>query len=171
MTARTQKRRASLLKPRFRRFSAEADDYGRHPLDSTKLELHPATRREVPADDPWLSPQKAEAVRALLIQIEFAQDHETMYRKLAEADSEELDVRGFCEDAELTERQLEAVLMIAEGWAVADIALRLGISQRAVSFRLYYGRMKLVRHIPPLGLVSAKHSEKVYNGEGEVSLV
>ena len=144
MTARTQKRRASLLKARFRRFSAQADDYGRHPLDSTKLELHPATRREVPADDPWLSPWKSAIYIECLLRIEAALAH-TSVSELPEVD---FDLRGFCEDAKLTGRQTEVVVMAGEGWDQRSIADWLGIKQSTVWQHLHQGRHKLAGWLP-----------------------
>lgn len=144
MTARTQRRRAGLLKPRFRRFSAQADDYGRHRLDSMKLELHPATRRDVPADDPWLSPWKSAIYVECLLRIEAALAH-TSVSELPELD---WDLRGFCADAQLTERQTEVVCMAGEGWTQRRIAEWLEISQPTVFEHLRHGRSKLAGWLP-----------------------
>lgn len=163
MTTRTHRRMKGLLPPRRPR---TVTTYGVHLLDGTRGEYaldREQKHREAIADDPWLSPEKSEAVQALLVLIEFAQAHTY---STAYTPADDLDVRGFCEDAGLTAKQLEVVLMVGEGWAIGAIAIQLGITRQAVSLRLHYGRRKLVRQVLPLD----RHLQKAYCGGDELHL-
>lgn len=143
--------------------------YAVHLLDGSREEYalnREQRHREAAADDPWLSPEKSEAVRALLVLIEFAQAH--TYSTTHTPDND-FDFRAFCEDAKLTERQTEAVCLVGEGWGIAAIATMLGISRQAVSYRLHYGRAKLVRQVLPLGVVD-KHLQGAYLFGDELTL-
>ena len=163
MTTRYHRRIKGLLPPRRPR---TITSYGVHALDGTRIEYaigREQKHREATADDPWLSPSKSEAIRALLILIEFAQAHTYLDSYTSDND---LDLRGFCELAQLTERQTEAVCMVGEGWGIGAIALQLGISRQAVSLRLHYGRRKLVRLTLPVDT----HLQKLYCVGDELSL-
>lgn len=119
MTKRAHQRRSGLLAPRRpKRGRADDSDYGRHVLDSTRSELHPPTRRAVmvsateiragvPADDPFMHPDKSEAFRILRSIVD-----------VAEAEGDELVENAMwelCEAAGLTVAELEAVVMHADG--------------------------------------------------------
>lgn len=148
----TRHHRRGLLPPRRQRTDAR---YGVHALDGTREEYalgagpndRSVFHREATPDDPWLSPEKSEAVRALLVLIEFAQAH-TYYD--GHTPDEDYDLRGFCEDAKLTERQTEVVCMVGEGWGIMAISRRLGLSHPTVIQHLASGRGKLVRLVLPM---------------------
>jgi predicted DNA-binding protein (UPF0251 family) len=127
--------------------------------DESGAPVH-ARRRESAPDDPWLSPEKSEAVRALLVLIEFAQSHtySTAYMP-----DEDLDLGELFRDAGLTASQLEVASMIAEGWGIGAIAERIGISRQAVSKHLARARRKLIR----LALPVTKRLQKLYCGGDE----
>jgi len=131
---------------RFRtdtRYSVDQLDGSRQEYGIDREQRH----REAAPDDPWLSPAKSEAIRALLVLIEFAQAH-TYYD--GHTPDNDLDLRGFCEDAKLTERQTEVVCLVGEGWGIMAIARQLGLSHPTVIQHLATGRAKLVRQIPPM---------------------
>src|SRR5207302_7590237 len=115
-------------------------DYGRHPLDNTRFELHQRYHRDVSADDPWLSPQKSEAIQALLLYVESAQVYQPPQFAASE---EDLDLEIFCKDAQLTERQTQVLLMTGDGLGVVEIARVLDISHPTVIQHLHYARHKL----------------------------
>ena len=164
MTKRFHRRVAGMLPPRrFRtdtRYSVDQLDGSRQEYGIDREQRH----REAAPDDPWLSPAKSEAIRALLVLIEFAQAH-TYYD--GHTPDNDYDLREFCELAGLTEKQTEAACLIGEGWGVAAIAEMLEISRQAVSLRLHYGRRKLVRLTLPVDT----HLQKVYLGGDELSLM
>lgn len=118
-------------------------------LDNSRLDILPRYRRDGAPDDPWLSPSRSEAVRALLILINAAA--RLVDPSLGQA--EEPDLEAICRDAGLTDCQTEAVLMAGEGWSVVMIARFLEISHQAVSLRLHNGRRKLLRQVPPLDVM------------------
>ena len=105
----------------------------------------PRYHRDASPDDPWLSPTRSEAVRALLVFIQAAQHSPDCE---APPDGSELDLEAFCLDAELEEPETEVVLLAAEGWVQRQIAEWLGFSQATVSRRLSTARHKLAGHLP-----------------------
>jgi DNA-directed RNA polymerase specialized sigma24 family protein len=162
----TSKHRRGLLRPRRQR---TITTYGVHALDNLREEVMPRYHRDASVDDPWLNPSKSEAVRALLVLIAHAMAH------TPQADSQndiDLDLRLFCVDAKLTDRQMEVVLMVAEGWGILTIASWLGISRQAVSRHLSLGRGKLARQVPPIDPYYRKEFPKqlpkAYCGGGEL---
>jgi DNA-binding NarL/FixJ family response regulator len=112
-------------------------------LDNSRDEILPRYHREAAADDPWLSPLKSEAVMALTILIAHAQSH-----TLNTTTATNLDLRGFCEDAELTERQTEVVVLTGEGWSQRAIGAWLHISQPVVCRHLSIARHALAGRLP-----------------------
>jgi DNA-binding CsgD family transcriptional regulator len=137
---------AGLLAPRR---AKTVTTYGVHALDGTResyaLEQW-QKHREAEGDDPWLSPFKSEAVKALLVTIAGAQAHGLGPEK----PPDELDIRGLAEDAGCTEKQVEVFMFTCAGWRQGDIARELGISRTSVWRRLDTARRKLVRVVPPL---------------------
>ena len=128
--------------------------YGVHPLDGTQEEYavdRYQTHREASADDPWLSPFKSEAVRALLVTIGAAQAHSLR----PERTPDELDIRGLAEDAGCTDRQADVFMLTVVGRRQREIASVLGISQPCVSRQLEIARRKMVRLAPPLEVLRA----------------
>src|SRR6185312_5457997 len=104
--------------------------------------------------------------RALLVLIEFAQAHTYLD---SQTPDNELDLRGFCEDAKLTERQTEVVLMVGEGWGIMAISRELGISHPTVIQHLATGRAKLIRQAPPMDtydVLEWRHVEHAQIGVG-----
>jgi|SRR6185437_14125022 len=118
--------------------------YGVHVLDNTREEIMPPEHRHACADDPWLSPARSEAVRALLILIASAQANTPVDEPLEAS----WDLRGFCEDAELEPPEVDVVVLAGEGWTQRRIADWLGFSQATVCRRLSTGRHKLVGWLP-----------------------
>jgi len=141
----TAKHRRGLYRPK--QISAD-NRYGVDLLDNSREEILPRYERDAAGDDPWLAPEKSEAVRALLILIESAETHQS-----DQIQESELDLRAFCEDAELSPRQAEVVMLAGEGWRVGAIASWLKISHQAVSLYLRNGRWKLSRRIPPMDIL------------------
>jgi DNA-binding CsgD family transcriptional regulator len=126
--------------------------YGVHALDGTR-ESYALEReqkhREAEGDDPWLSPFKSEAVKALLVTIGAAQAHGLEPEK----PPDELDIRGLAEDAGCTKRQVEVFMLTCAGRRQCDIARELGISSTGVWRHLDTARRKLVRVVPPLDVL------------------
>jgi predicted DNA-binding protein (UPF0251 family) len=116
-------------------------------LDDTLEEVRPATHREAARDDPWLSPQKSEAIRALLVFINGAQAHNYTLDVVYDTD---LDVEGFCQDAELTPRQTEVICLTVDGLSQRAIGAELHLSQSTVWQHLSTGRHKLAGRLPHL---------------------
>lgn len=138
----TKHRRRGLLPPRRPRTITTY----RGGLDSSREEILPRFHREAAADDPWLSPMKSEAVRALMLLIAGAAAHTSVDKP----DPAEVDLQDVFRDAGLTERQLEVASLTAEGWTVTAIASWLGIKHQTVSQHLHYGRRKLIRQVLPV---------------------
>jgi len=113
-------------------------------LDNECLEILPRYHREAAADDPWLAPEKSEAVRALLILIAGAQPHSLIDEPLELA----WDLRGFCEDAELSPGETDVLVLAGDGWNQSQIASWLEVNQATVSRRLSTGRAKLAGWLP-----------------------
>ena len=118
--------------------------YGVHTLDNVREEILPRYHRDACVDDPWLSPTRSEAVRALLVLIAAAQAHTAVDEPVESA----WDLRAFCEDAELEAPETDVVVLAGEGWTQRRIAEWLGFSQATVSRRLSTGRHKLVGYLP-----------------------
>lgn len=164
MTTRHRRTMAGLLPPRRQR---TVTTYAVHVLDGSREEYalnREQRHREAAADDPWLSPEKSEAVRALLVLIEFAQAHTY---STAHTPDNDFDLRWFCEAGKLTDRQTEIVLMVGEGWGMGAIAEKLEISRQAVSMHLHRGRGRLVRLVLPVD----EWLQKVYCVGDELSLL
>lgn len=163
--ARHRPHRHGLLPPKRPR---TITTYGVHPLDNTREEYtleRWQSHREAPADDPWLAPAKSEAVRALTILIAAAANHTLLVNSVGDND---LDLRGFCEDAELTEHQTEVIVLAGEGWTQRAIADWLDISQASVWRHLHSGRRSLIGRLPVLvGKVLANLNQEVYSVGGE----
>src|SRR6267142_3706972 len=128
--------------------------YGVHVLDNSREEVMPRYHRDANVDDPWLGPNKSEAVRALLILLAGAQAHvpdtpEVKWRLTATSQSD-LDMRWFLDDAKLTEKQIEVLMLTGEGRTVREIAKFLGVNRMTVGEHLRKGRHKLIRQIPPI---------------------
>jgi ATP/maltotriose-dependent transcriptional regulator MalT len=138
---------AGLLPPRRPR---TVTTYAVHLLDGSREDYalnREQRHREAAPDDPWLSPEKSEAIRALLVLIEFAQAHTYSTAHIPDND---YDLKGFCEDAKLTERQTEVICMIGEGWGIMAISRQLGLSHPTVIQHLRTGRGKLLRLVLPM---------------------
>jgi DNA-binding NarL/FixJ family response regulator len=136
---------AGLMAPRRPRTIAT---YGVHALDGTREEYavnQYQAHRAANADDPWLSPFKSEAVKALLVIIGAAQAHGLKPEKPAD----ELDIRGLAEDAGCTARQVDVFMLTCAGCTQRTIAAAVGICQASVSRELDTARRKLVRVVPP----------------------
>jgi len=142
MTRRFHRR---IFAPKRLRPWAVDSDYGRHPLDAQKLEVMPHFHRDCGGDDPWMSPEKSEAIQALLIHVESAQVHAPLFSVSADSG---LDLEAFCQDAELTERQTQVVLMVGEGLGVREIARALELHHSTVAQHLAFGRHKLAGFLP-----------------------
>lgn len=149
MTARHH--RDGLLAPRRPR---TITTYGVHVLDNTREEYAlgdagpkpdlSVYQRDAAADDPWLSPEKSAIFIECLMRIEAAAAH-TPVSELPEL---EWDLRGFCEDAKLTERQTEVIVLAGEGWSQRAIGEWLHIAQPTVWEHLRSGRSKLAGWLP-----------------------
>ena len=165
----TRHRRLGLLPPRRPK---TITSYGVHALDGTRTEYaldREQKHREAEADDPWLSPSKSEAIRALLVLIEFAQANSYYDGHTPDPDDNDYDLEGFCRDAELTERQTAVVLMVGQGWGIMAISRELGLSHPTVIQHLRTGRAKLVRQTLPMdtyGVVEWQHVELALTGIG-----
>ncbi len=120
-------------------------DYGRHALDNTRLEVQPRYHRDAAADDVWLAPTRSEALQALLIYVLAAQHSPSLSEP---ANDSGLDLEAFCQDAELTERQIQVVLMAGEGLGVREIGRTLKLHHSTVAQHLAYGRHKLAGWLP-----------------------
>jgi DNA-binding NarL/FixJ family response regulator len=129
------------MAPRLQRTIAT---YGVHQLDNTREELLPRVHREAAADDPWLSPLKSVVVIECQLKIDWAARN-TSTAVNTEVD---FDLRGFCQDAELTERQTDVIVLTGEGWSQRAIADWLEISQPAVCKHLSIGRSRLAGWLP-----------------------
>lgn len=114
-------------------------------LDNSRQDILPRYRRDGAPDDPWLSPTRSEAVRALLLYVQAATHSPDCE---APPDGSELDLEAFCRDAELDESETEVVSLAAEGWVQRQIAEWLGFSQATVCRRLTTGRRKLAGWLP-----------------------
>jgi hypothetical protein len=106
-----------------------------------------ARRRECAPDDPYLSPHASEAIRALLVFINGTQAHNYTLDVAYDTD---VDVQGFCVDAELTERQTAVICLTVDGWSQREIGAQLEISQKTVWEHLRTGRRRLIGRLPLL---------------------
>src|SRR5579864_2278918 len=129
MTKKAQQRRKGLLAPRRpKRWRAIESDYGRHVLDSKLGELHPRSRRDVPADDPFVHPNKSQLLRNLQVLLTAA-----LARAGAlNSDDDFPDYSALAEEANLTLSEYEAVAMTIDGWEREDIAKFQRVSHDAV---------------------------------------
>lgn len=149
MSKKPHKKHPALLPPRFVEFHSHGNGYGQNRLDTTWDETRPDPRAGMISWSRIADTQtsRSEAIGAVLILIESALSHALPPDSQNDVD---LDFRGFCVDAKLTDRQMEVVLLIAEGWGVLAIAECLGITRQAVSMHLHRGRCKLTRQTLPI---------------------
>lgn len=148
MTKKSKQRREGLFAPRRpARWRAFDSDYGRHVLDSAKVELHPSFRHGlldqpgVPADDPYMSPQKSELFISLNALIDAAAARAGTFNS-------DLDdpLMVMAELAGLTMAEYEAVAMQADGFDWPAIAKRQRISENAVRLAARRAREKLQKY-------------------------
>src|SRR6266852_6967149 len=145
MTRRFHRR---IFAPKRLRPWAVDSDYGRHPLDSLRPEIMPHVHRDAGPDDPWLAVEKSETIQALWLQVESAQAYAGGAR--ISADQGGLDLEAFCLDAKCTPKQTEALSLAGDGWSIGEIAAACGVTRAAIWTRLYAGRRKLLRQVPPI---------------------
>lgn len=149
MSKKPHKKHPSLLPAPFVDFHSHGNGYGQNRLDTTWDETRPDPLAGLIGwsriEDTQTS--RSEAIGAVLILIEGALSHALPVDSQNDID---LDLRGFCVDAKLTDRQMEVVLMVAEGWGLLTIADWLGITRQAAAMHLYRGRCKLSRQALPI---------------------
>lgn len=175
MTAKHHKRIAGLLAPRRPlRFKALPEDYGKNPLDLSMDELRPDRMQGLISwsrlEDSQSS--KSEIVKAALIYVTNP-DHGYTPSVNDDGDPDfiDLDLRGFCEDAKLTPRQTEVIVLAGEGWNQRAIGEWLNIAQTTVWQHLHHGRRKLAGRLPlDVAMRLANTYQEAYIGGAETRL-